>query len=194
MLGEAYSGLRTCEVLEWGDDVFGTRAEDGKNLHVWRCKGQHDNNPYVACHAGREALLTALAAWLKVSFAETCTFFPSYCGGRVGLRALAHALLRLFKKGKLKLKLTSHGMRAFYVLIRRSQGASDEQIAPEIGHTSNGLCIKKTYGSAPDSWRNGGAPNLSWLPVDPKNYAWAELEKNGWKFTPEQPEAAKLAA
>lgn len=93
---------------------------------------------------------------------------------------------------KLTKKLTSHGMRAFYVLIRRSQGASDEQIAFEIGHSSNGACIKNTYGSAPESWKNGGGPNLSWLPEVP---AWAELEKNGWKFpkTPKTPGISKVS-
>lgn len=70
--------------------------------------------------------------------------------------ALAKRLRSIRKK--LKRKLTSHGMRAFYVLIRRSQGASDEQIAVEIGHTSNGACIKTTYGGVPDEWRTGKGP------------------------------------
>lgn len=121
-----------------------------------------------------------MAAWLKVNWPEDVgTAFPRHCGGRVSLRALAHALSKLSKKGNFKKKLTSYGMRAFYVLIRRSQGTSDEQIAHEIGHSSNGACIKTTYGSVPDSWKNGGASNLSWIPT---TFAWAELEKNGWTF------------
>jgi hypothetical protein len=80
----------------------------------------------------------------------------------------------------LRRRLKSHGMRALYVLIRRSQGAKDEIIADEIGHSSNGACIKSTYGGVPDSWRNGGGPNMKWLPTS-FPVAWAELEKNGWK-------------
>jgi len=91
-------------------------------------------------------------------------FLPSHCGGSVGKGALVHALRRLHRTGKLKRKLTSHGMRAFYVLVRRSQGATDEQIAWEIGHSSNGACVKTTYGGVPENWRSGGGPNLKWFP------------------------------
>jgi hypothetical protein len=80
----------------------------------------------------------------------------------------------LHKTGKLNRKLTSHGMRAFYVLARRSQGATDEQIAWEIGHSSNGACVKTTYGGVPENWRNGGGPNLSWLPAVAKP-AWETI-------------------
>lgn len=50
--------------------------------------------------------------------------------------ALAHALVRL--RPNLGRKITSHGLRAFYVTIRRSHGILDSQIAYEIGHTSGG--------------------------------------------------------
>jgi integrase len=182
MLAEAYSGLRTKEVLQWGQDHFGTTTPEGDYLNVWRCKGQHANNPYCRVHPGMKALLEAHDAWKKVNYPDSPEFFPSHCGGTVSKGALARALRRIRKN--LKRKLTSHGMRAFYVLIRRSQGASDEQIADEIGHSSNGACIKTTYGGSPEEWRSGKAPNFSWLPTKVP-VAWAELQKNGWKFEQE---------
>lgn len=189
MLEEAMTGLRTIEVLKWGTEQFGKPTVDGKNINVWRCKGQHANNPFVALHPGLVAVRTAHQLWLAANYPDATTAFPSHFGGCISKAALGKALRRLRKK--LTKKLTSHGMRAFYVLIRRSQGASDEQIAFEIGHSSNGACIKTTYGSAPESWENGGGPNLSWLPEVP---AWAELEKNGWKFPkpPKTPEVSKV--
>jgi hypothetical protein len=172
LLAESYSGLRTQEVLKWGEDNFGTTTPDAKNLYVWRLKGRHHNNPYCSNHEGLQALLKAHAAWKKEYFPGSPWFFPSHCGGPVGKGALAHALRRLHKTGKLKRKLTSHGAgRGFYVLVRRSQGATDEAIAFEIGHSSNGACIKSTYGGIPDNWRNGGGPHLSWLPLK-ADLAW----------------------
>ncbi len=198
MLEEAYSGLRTNEVLKWGTDIFGTTTEDGANVHVWRLKGQHANNPYVTNHEGLKAVVTAHMAWLAANYRDgTESWFPSHNGGPIGDTALAHALRRLWKGKELRRQLKSHGMRAFYVLIRRSQGATDEIIANEIGHSSNGACIKSTYGGVPDSWRNGGGPNMKWLPTSVP-VAWAELEKNGWKAeypsSPLKAEGKKTAA
>lgn len=191
MLGEAYSGLRTCEVLKWGQDIFGTLIPGDEFMNVWRCKGQHANNPYIKNHPGMKALLAAHAAWKLVNYPNVKEFFPSHCGGTVTKGALAKRLRSIRKK--LKRKLISHGMRAFYVLIRRSQGASDEQIADEIGHSSNGACIKSTYGGSPEEWRTGKAPNFSWLPAKAP-LAWAKLESNGWEFPKPEPELEEVAA
>jgi hypothetical protein len=138
-----------------------------------------------------KALLAAHAAWKSVNYPNAKEFFPSHCGGTVTNGALAKRLRSIRKK--LKRKLTSHGMRAFYVLTRRSQGASDEQIADEIGHSSNGACIKTTYGGVPDEWRTGKGPNFSWLPTKAP-LAWAKLESNGWKFPKPEPEPEQVAA
>jgi hypothetical protein len=180
MLAEAYTGLRTKEMLQWGHDHFGTTTEDGENLNVWRFKGQHHNNPYCTNHVGLKALLKAHKVWKKKMFPDSPWFLPSHCGGPIDKGALAHALRRLHKNGKLKRILKSHGMRAFYVLVRRSQGATDEQIAFEIGHSSNGACIKSTYGGVPQNWRNGGGPNLKWLP---------SKSKPAWQTTPVKKES-----
>lgn len=165
LLAEAFTGLRTKEVLLWGEETFGTMTENGTDINVWRLKNQHHNNPYCTNHEGMKALLKAHAAWNAANYPDRPEFFPSHYGGTVSKGALSHALRRLHKKGPLKRKLTSHGAgRAFYVLVRRSQGTKDEIIADEIGHSSNGACIKSTYGGVPESWRNGGGPNMKWLP------------------------------
>lgn len=49
MLSEAYSGLRTIEVLKWGTKDFGSLTQDSKYVNVWRCKNQHNANPYEMC-------------------------------------------------------------------------------------------------------------------------------------------------
>jgi len=193
LLAEAYSGLRTSEVLRWGVEKFGTPSQDEEHIHVWRLKGQHLVNPYCYNHEGMQALLQAHAAWKQANYPDASVFFPSHCGGVVGKGALAHRLDRLHKAGRIKRKLTSHGGgRAFYVLIRRSQGIKDEVIAFEIGHTSGGQCIKTTYGGVPPNWQNGKAPNLSWLPIKVP-LAWASLEKSGWKFIQPKPELQTAA-
>lgn len=180
LLSEAYSGLRTSEVLQWGTDVYGTPLPDGKYVYVWRLKGQHAVNPYCYNHEGMQALLKAHASWKNANFPDCPQYFPSHCGGTVSKGALSRALRRLYEKGTIKRKLTSHGAgRAFYVLVRRSQGIRDEVIAHELGHTSGGQCIRTTYGGIPVNWLNGEAPNLKWLPQNVP-VAWAELEKQGW--------------
>jgi hypothetical protein len=178
MLFEAYTGLRTSEVLRLGEEEFGKTTEDGRFLKVWRCKNQHAINPYCNSHAGLQELLKAHAEWKAAAFPKSRSFFPSHCDGPVGKGALAHALRRVEKK--LPRRVRPHGLRAFYVLVRRSQGASDEQIAFELGHSSNGACIRSTYGGVPESWRNGGGPNMGWLPT--RKPAWAKSQENSWKF------------
>lgn len=69
--------------------------------------------------------------------------------------------------------LHSHGMRAYYVRVRRSQGADDAQIAVELGHSSNGKLIRDVYGEPRDPV--GG--NLhDWLPAD-RSPAWEQLTR-----------------
>ena len=73
-------------------------------------------------------------------------FFPSpdNPSNAAGPTALARALLRLDDKG-CGHKVTSHGLRAFYVLVRRSQGATDACIAAELGHQTGGSTVERVY-------------------------------------------------
>jgi lipoyl-dependent peroxiredoxin len=74
--------------------------------------------------------------------------------------SLAHALA---KAGPLVLgrRITSHGMRSFYVTVRRSQGISDGQIAAEIGDRTGPSIIASTYGSIPPDWQGRSGPDMA---------------------------------
>ncbi|MBE0544216.1 MAG: site-specific integrase [Verrucomicrobia bacterium] len=176
LLFEAMTGLRTEEVVAMRMDAkpgqLGHVRSDG-NMDVGRVK--KGANPFVFIHVGFKEVLKAHAVWHAARYPNSPWYFP----GReesalkpVGKRALAHRLGQL--RGKIGRKITSHGMRAFYVLIRRSQGVSDAIIAWEIGHTSGGAVIESTYGSAPLNWQNGGGPNLKWLPNE--KLAWKSIK------------------
>jgi integrase len=61
---------------------------------------------------------------------------------------------------------TSHGLRAYYVTVRRSQGIPDGQIAAEIGDRTGASIIASTYGEIPPSWQGGAG--MSWtVPGNP---------------------------
>jgi hypothetical protein len=65
-------------------------------------------------------------------------FLPCYFGGTVSKGALARALGRFYKAGKQKRRLKSHGAgRAFYVLVRRSQGAKASSRKPKSLRTQD---------------------------------------------------------
>lgn len=66
-------------------------------------------------------------------------------------------------------RFTSHGLRAWYVTVRRSHDIPDAQIAYEIGHTSGGGTLAEVYGGIPPNWREEGGPKMAWLPQEP---AW----------------------
>lgn len=61
--------------------------------------------------------------------------------------------------------------RAYYVRVRRSQGADDATIAGELGQTTNGELIRRVYGE-PDDMLAGGT--YDWLPTGPP--AWNLLK------------------
>lgn len=85
-----------------------------------------------------------------------------------------HHISNLLKEACTALQLppiTPHGMRAYYVKVRRSQGADDATIAVELGQSSNGALIRSVYGDPDDAV--GG--NLhDWLPAE-GDPAWHQL-------------------
>ena len=181
-LFEAMTGLRTSEILKLQTSAKpnepGYVTPDGKSLRVWRCKGQHAVNPFVKVHAGLKGLIEAHKKWKEEFYPDSPWYFPSPRGvdGPVEKKALGHALLRMHKNGFKK--LISHGMRAFYVTVRRSHGMTDPQIAFEIGHTSGGATLAAVYGGVPPHWMDGDGPQMSWLPTGCKAMSHSEQSAN----------------
>jgi hypothetical protein len=170
---ESYTGLRCEEIMHWGTQNFGKVDSSGQYVHVWRVKGQHNENPYCELNDGLKVTMAAFQAWKRVHFPKAKVYFPSHFGGGMHPDSLKRALLRI--RPLLKRPLKSHGAgRAFFVLVQRSWGHTDEEIAEMVGQTSGGASIRSTYGGVPRNWRNGKLPKLSWLPTKRKP-AWAFL-------------------
>ena len=168
MMFEAFTGVRTCEALQMRTDAKpyepGWITADGKSLCVRRVKNQEAVNPFILIHDGLAAWLTAHRIWKASRYPNSPWFFPNYREPDlrpVDVGALTQALrTRRVKIGK---KITSHGMRAVYVTVRRSNGIPDIQIAYEIGHTSAGKTLAAVYGGVPPHWLVGDGPKLTWL-------------------------------
>lgn len=136
------------------------------------------------CHTGIESSSYVPRIIIRPPMVESMVYpnSPWFFPGRnpakpVSKDALSHALRKLALAGAKK--LTSHGMRAFRVLVRRSHGIDDGIIAYELGQSSGAQIIVETYGGYPANWKNGGGPMLSWIP---KVNAWTDRTKEGWKL------------
>ncbi len=95
---------------------------------------------------------------------------------RRAAKAAAHLGLTLewlHQKGLLKKKITSRGMRAFYVLVCRSHGVNDPQIAWEINHVGGVVTLESVYGGVPPHWLQGQGSKLEWRPKGKP--AWSQL-------------------
>jgi integrase len=179
-LFEGATGLRSNEVVAMRMDA---RPDEpggltGNSLCVRRSKKAGRDNPYVEVRLELQQLLEAHKAWHDKRYPESPWFFP----GRdkkddrpISKGALTQALHRLFKDKTIPKKFTSHGLRAFYVLVRRSNGISDSQIAWEINHVGGVATLEKVYGGVPPHWLQGNGPKLGFIPR--KEPAWKILEK-----------------
>ncbi|MGA2660236.1 MAG: hypothetical protein ABSH34_22285 [Verrucomicrobiota bacterium] len=193
-LFEGMTGLRTEEILNLRMDARpdepGGVTKDGGSLCVRRAKKSTRDNRYVEVHAGLELALKAHKAWHRKRYPRSAWYFPGFekpREGPVDKSALTKALGRLFANSErnerisdpqkkfpaLKKKFTSHGARAFYVLVRRSQGATDPQIAYEINHVGGVATLERVYGIVPPHWRNSKAAAISWVPKG--SPAWKKI-------------------
>jgi integrase len=168
-LYEALTGLRTEECLSLQMDARpdepGGITSDGSSLCVRRADKARNENPYVEARLAVKQLLKAHRSWHQARYPNSPWYFPGRDGRSAVYKcALTKALDRLFRKKLLNKKFTSHGFRAFYVLIRRSQGASDTQIAVELNQLGGVKTLEDVYGKSPPHWLNGKARRLSWFP------------------------------
>lgn len=176
MLLESFTGCRTIEVLKMRWDAAPHRAGYVDGEHLWLERAKRGVNPFVLIHPALRSLLDELKRWRKIRRPKSPWFIPSYRhDGRdpIDSCSLTHALQKasaLLCNGAPR---TSHGLRAYYVTVRRSQGISDGQIAAEIGDSTGAAIISSTYGDVPPNWRGGEA--MSWMPPDGIP-AWTRIE------------------
>lgn len=163
MLFEALTGCRTCEVLACRWDAEPDKPgyiEDNQWVHVLRAKAKGRGEAYITINPYLKDCLHALKAWKGERYPESPWYFPSPFDPTkpVSKQALTRALARVSPEvmgaGR---HATSHGMRAFYVEWRRSEGIGDHQIAAELGHVSGGAqLVWRTYGNHPPNWYGKG--------------------------------------
>jgi len=187
LLIASMTGCRTSELLKLRHDARARQpgnveaisgrathfAPEGTQQILWIERSKGGCNPWAYVHPALADCLAALAHWRAARFADTPWYFPSNRGGgaeHVDPGALTHALAVLGPRIA-KAERTSHGLRSFYVTVRRSQGVPDPIIALEIGHRSGGALMCRVYGDA--------APvQLDWHPTKIKP-AWSSWLPEG---------------
>jgi hypothetical protein len=60
----------------------------------------------------------------------------------------------------------------YYVLVRRSNGIPDEQIAAELHQVGGIKTLQESYGQIPRFWLDGRGPRYTWTPAV---LAWQNL-------------------
>ena len=180
LLLEAYTGCRTIEVLRLQWTKVERQAGHISSRHLWLDRAKKGVKPWAEIHPDLEALLQALGAWRIWRKLQYNPFFvPSlrkpYAQNPAAVeeQSLAHALKRI-SVALLGYQVTSHGLRAFYVTVRRSQHVpgGDLQIAAEIGDKTGATMVENTYGAMPDNYYDENAPSMKWAPEQP---AWMVL-------------------
>ena len=174
LLLEAMTGCRTSEVLRLRWDAK-HKGEAGfiEGEWLWLNRSKGGVKPFVTIHPALAECLEVLKRWHLWRYPKPFWFLPNNGGSApIDSCALTKALATA---GPLiaKAHRTSHGLRAYYVTVRRSQGISDAQIADEFGDKTGAAIVVSTYGAVPPNWR--GSEALSWMPTDGKP-AWRVLK------------------
>lgn len=180
---EAMSGVRTSEALAMRLDAKpgepGAVSSDGDHLYVRRARKTAVENPLVLLHEGLKEWIPAHLEWHQQRYPNSPWFFPNLRDDgakHVSKCALTTKFRELFEDKVLDRRFSSHGMRAVYVRIRRSQGVSDPQIAIELNQYGGVATLVKCYGAVPPSWLDGKSPKLPWIPSIVR--AWSFIKKD----------------
>lgn len=182
MMFEGCCGVRTKEALGLKFKPAAGEPGDitGSSMLVKRAKkGEGGDNSYTHIQDEFKVVLDAHEKWKEERYPGSPWMFPGRdraAKGPVHLQALVKALDRLFEDGKCR-KFTSHGMRAFKVLVQRSNGVKDEQIAVGLNHTGGVDSLRQAYGAVPPEWLDGNGPKLTYLPKDPSKYPWLAIKQ-----------------
>lgn len=165
----AMVGCRISEMLALRTDAKHGEPGNISNGVLWLRRKKKGANNFFMIHEDLKACLRHFDLWRQKQaprVRNSLWWFPGKIAGQsLETQALTHALQRA---GKLvaKASRTAHGLRSFYVTCRRSQGASDPQIALEMGHLSGGREIVRTYGDATPE-------KVHWMPSEGEP-AWAD--------------------
>ena len=143
---EATTGGRTSEILQLlANAEFGQPGYwNDEYLYINRIKD--GIYPYVVMHEPLRQILVAAKEFKDKHHPHSKYLLV----GKDGITppfhdSLTHALQASAKRLGLGPK-TSHGLRAYYVRVCRSQGIPDQEIGMRLGHRSGVSLIKDTYG------------------------------------------------
>jgi integrase len=166
----ALTGCRRSEILELQMKPQAQQPGCIEGDWLWLQRRKGGTNPFAMIHPALRDCIEAHHRWHQTRFAG----HPYWIPHRLDKAAPAHpdALGKALNRAAATLHLAHrhpHGLRAFYVTVRRSQGISDAQIAAEIGDASGAQIIAQVYGAVPPNWR--GKAELTWLPAA-GNPAW----------------------
>lgn len=183
---EALTGARTSEILACRLDAkhpLEAGYQDASALHLKRLK--KGIKPWALLeampgHSPLAEMLIAFRNWHAQKFPECPWFIPGDYGNDCADRgALTHALRRACKNLDVP-KVTSHGLRAYFVRALRSLGVDDSEVAKRLGHRSGVELVEQTYGISEPGWF--GAKRMDFLPNEGKP-AW-----HNWLPWPSIPE------
>lgn len=161
---------------------------DGHAMRVHRRK--RGQNPFVTVHTAASDFLAIWQRWLIANIPNAEYLFPSVAAPQVPLfpareqkgilepdtTALNDLLSQACAETKTPRCTVSGFGRAYYVRVRKSQGASNAVIAEELGQTTLGQLIRSNYGRATDHF---GGQSYDWLPQldgKPADPAWSLLK------------------
>ena|GEM_PF-528819 len=174
LLFSALTGCRTNEILRMRVDAGSRKAGFIEGDWLWIERSKSGVNPFVVLHKDLRECIEGHRRWKasRPELQKSPWYFPSPADPRqpVDLTSLTHALARISDAIGVGDR-TAHGLRAYFVTVRRSMGISEGQIAAEIGDKTASL-IATTYGQVPPGWRGG--PDLVWRPTDGNPAFWED--------------------
>jgi integrase len=162
-------------------DQPGDRYTDGAGrARMVVLREKRGQNPAITLHPAALEFLACWESWLAANLPTATHLFPDPGEPLAPLVAFGHStqsgLRGLLNAATRQLDLPHrkpHAMRAYYVRVRRNQGATDLEIAGELGQTGGSGLIERVYGRPSD--RRGDAA-FDWLPTT-GTPAWQTLNQ-----------------